>query len=67
MYQLILTQSEYVKFKKRAKTLMFQKDISIKELSEMTGYPISTLYNFFSHQNSRFVAYAIASELGMEK
>lgn len=67
MYQLVLSQSEYEKFKRKAKARMIEKDISMNELSEKTGYPMTTLYNFFSKQNSRFVAYAIATELGIER
>lgn len=67
MYQLYLSKSEYEKFKKEAKVQMLLKGISIKDLAERTGYSEITLYNFFSSQNSRFVAYAINEELEIRK
>ena len=67
MYELNLTQEKFDEFIKEVRYLMICRNISTKNLSEMTGYTTSTLYGFLSGRNSRFVAAAISKALGMEK
>ena len=67
MYEINLTQEKLDEFIKEARFQMICRNISTKNLSEMTGYTTSTLYGFLSGRNSRFVAASISKALGMEK
>lgn len=66
MYEVVMTQGEYEQFKTKARIKMLEKDITYETLSARTGYSISTIHHFFSQKNSRFVAAAIAKELGIK-
>ncbi len=66
MYEVVMTQSEYETFKTKARIKMLEKNITYKTLSTRTGYSLSAIHHFFSQTNSRFVAAAIAKELGIK-
>ena len=67
MYCIQLDEKKYEKFKREAKAYMVMQGLRPKDLCEKTGYPVATIYKFFSTQNSKFVAYAIAKALDMER
>lgn len=69
MYYLKLNQTEYEQFKKLAKVKMIEKDMSVDELADLTGFSKQAIYNFFCKTNSKFIAYAISEILmkGEEK
>lgn len=67
MYFLILDEQEYMDFKKLAKRKMKARGMSIEDLAVLTGYTKRSLYNFFSRDNSKFIACAIAEALVIKK
>lgn len=66
MYEVVLTQLEFGIFVKKVRYRMLQKKISVRQLSEMTGYSMASIYGFLSGKNSRFMVAAIAEALEME-
>jgi lambda repressor-like predicted transcriptional regulator len=66
MYRVTLNDEQYESFKVKAKIAMLEKGISRKELSKRINYADSTVKAFFSKQNSKLLAYAIAEALGLE-
>lgn len=63
MYELVLSKAEYEKFIKKARCKMIRLEISYKQLAEMTGYSLPSIYGFFHGKNSRFIAAAVAEKL----
>lgn len=67
MYSLILKGEEAKAFKAEVKAKMQEKNYSIEDLAEETGYSESTLQKFFYSENwNRFLASSIAEVLGIE-
>ena len=68
MYAFRLNKKEYEVFKAVARGIMQENKMSIHDLAKQTGYSKQSMYNFFgSKGNSRFVAFAIARELGIRR
>lgn len=66
MHRLELTVTEFEDFRKKARIEMIKQDLTLRDLSDMTGYNMGSLRNFFSFNNSKFIAAAIAKALKME-
>lgn len=66
MYQLTLSQSEWKRLRYVAKCKMYEKDLTQKDLADMTGYTVSSIQQFFHENSSRFVALAIVKALGID-
>lgn len=67
MYRIELTVTEFEEFRKKARIEMIRKGLTMRDLSDMTGYNLGTIRNFFSFNNSKFIAAAIAKALKMEE
>jgi ribosome-binding protein aMBF1 (putative translation factor) len=66
MYRVEMNEEQYEDFKRKAKIAMLEQGISRKELANRINYSENSVRCFFSKQNTKFIAFAIASELGME-
>lgn len=66
MYRIDLTVEEFEEFRKAAKVELIKQNLTMRDLSDMTGYNLGSIRNFFSYNNSRFIAAAIAKALKME-
>lgn len=66
MYQLTLSESEWKVLRYEAKCKMYELGLTADDIATRTGYQVGTIYNFFNHNSSRFVAFAIAKTLDID-
>lgn len=62
------TEKEKEKFIEKVYKVMNEKNITVKELAEMTGYSVKSVYQFFSDLKiaNKFLAASIADKLKIE-
>jgi len=63
MYRITLNEQQYKAFKKDVKHILIDREMSIKDLADMTTYSESAIRGFLSKRNSKFIAFAIAEAL----
>jgi DeoR/GlpR family transcriptional regulator of sugar metabolism len=67
MYQIKLNKEDSKRLKKIIRQIMIKDELTVSDLSRMTGYSVQTIYNYLSNNDrlGKFVAAALCDVLNI--